>query len=184
MFKKISIVVIALFLFGGSTFAFAWWDDLETSDDDITIGVGEGVTLEDVDAADFGEDTLVPSGVVTQAGQTDSLSNTYTLDISSEDEITDNLEFNVTIDVTDTITVGDFDLEEYLVFTIAGETGLERTYNDFEDVFGSFEDEGYQGDIEIKVEFDSDLLDETNSESRDDIFNSEITFDITFELTD
>ena len=180
MFKKISIVVIALFLFGGSTFAFALWDSLETSDDDITIGVGEGVTLEDVDAADFGEDTLVPSNVVTQAGQTDSLSNTYTLDISSEDEITGNLEFNVTIDVTDAYS-DEFNLEDYLVFTIVGESnGTSHTISNFEDVFG--EDVGYQGDIEIKVEFDSDLLEEEDSEFRDDIFNSEIKFNITFEL--
>ena len=181
--KKLFALLLVVFLFGGSTMAFAWWDSLEISDDNITIGVGEGVTLEDVTAADFGENTLVPSGVVTQAGQTNSLSNTYTLDISTEDKINDDLKFKVTIEVTEAFTDdNDFDLEEYLVFTIDGETGLERTYDDFEDVFG--EEVGYQGDIEIKVEFDSALLDENNSDFRDDIFNSDITFNITFELTE
>ena len=83
MLKKLSILAIALFLFGGSTFAFAWWDDLETTDSDIEIGVGEGVTLE-IDASDKAEGNLVPASAVEQDGQTDEIKLTYTLDLDTE----------------------------------------------------------------------------------------------------
>jgi len=83
MLKKLSILAIALFLFGGSTFAFAWWDDLETTDSDIEIGVGQGVTLE-IDALDEAEDNLVPASAVEQEGQTDEITLTYTVSLDTD----------------------------------------------------------------------------------------------------
>ena len=199
MFKKISIVVIALFLFGGSTFAFAWWDDLETSDDNITIGVGEGVTLEDVAAADFGNDSLVPSGVIEQEEQTDELANTYTLNVNSENEITDSVDLEITID---NVSTGAVDFADQVEFEVTGSAisvdtttdsngisvTLENVFND--GFFGDFDDGAsgdfsYQQEFELLVRFiDGFENNDTFVGDREDIFNSDIKFDITFELTD
>ena len=159
MFKKISIVVIALFLFGGSTFAFAWWDDLETSDE-ITIGVGEGVTLSaSVDESIEDEEVLVPNNVVQKENDVNEAAFTYTVSLDNEEDITSDLELKV--DISDI------------------EVGGESDDDGFINVDG---DETYDFDVdekEIKITVTLDDVEDDN-EPNDGIQNEDITFDVTF----
>ena len=162
MFKKISIVGIALFLFGGSTFAFAWWDSLETSDDNITIGVGEGVTLEASTEDTLGDDVLVPSNVVQKTNDVNETVFTYTVELDRGEEVTSDLDLTISVD---NIKVGgenadDFVNIEYVEtvenFTVTGQS------------------------IEIKVSL-ADVNE--NNEPDYDIQSKDITFDVTFTAT-
>ena len=84
MIRKIGVLVLFLVLIGGSAGAFAWWDSLETTENDVTIGVGEGVTIS-VDLDTQTDGNLVPDGVI----------------MKTEDITSSAITFNVTLDRTD-----------------------------------------------------------------------------------
>ena len=157
MLKKLSILAIALFLFGGSTFAFAWWDDLETTDSDIEIGVGQGVTLE-IDASDEAGDNLVPASAVEQDGQTDEITLTYTVSLDTEVDEELNLKTEIEnksfdddgLNADDVINI-DIDPDETTIKNEDVEITLTVTLSDDED--------DYEGDVsdyfEAKISFNA-----------------------------
>jgi len=187
MIKKLSVVLLAILLFAGTSFAFAWWDSLET-DETVNIDVGEGVTLSS-DSVDFDEN-LRPQGVITQEGQTDELSDMFVLDVSSEGEIEDDINLEVSIE---NLSTGSVDFSDYIEFEFDNEKTLtggaidEAPAYTATDVFGENgffggQPEDYEGELELSVRLIEDFTDYTDEEDRDEIFNSPIDFDITFEL--
>lgn len=80
MKKRILAVIALVLLFGGTTLAFGYWDNLATSQTDQTVVIGEGVTLT-VAAGVHADDTkvLVPSGVVMKANDVTSYVITYSV---------------------------------------------------------------------------------------------------------
>lgn len=77
MFKKLIAVLAMVIVLGGSTMAFAWWDDLQKTQNE-TLTIGEGVTLQvaAVATAPVGK-VLVPAGVVIKANDVTSIVLTY-----------------------------------------------------------------------------------------------------------
>ncbi len=88
--KRFVFVLALLLIVGGSSVAFAWWDSLDVTEEEITIGVGEGVTLNVSSSNDF-NDVLVPAGVVSQEGQVQSYELTYTVNLDRDIDETLNL---------------------------------------------------------------------------------------------
>ncbi|MFH5882609.1 hypothetical protein [Liberiplasma polymorphum] len=99
MKKKLGVLFLLVVLFSGSAFAFAWWDNLET-DETVTIGVGQGVTL-NVTVGSQTTGNLVPSGVVEKTGDVTEVVLTYNVVLSTATTDPLNLtveESNVLID--------------------------------------------------------------------------------------
>lgn len=95
MKKRIMALLILLLLFGATTVAFAYWDELQQTEEDITLPVGEGVTLEVAVGDEMTPGTkLVPSGVVLKTGDVTSVALTYTVNLDAA-PLTD-LNFSVT----------------------------------------------------------------------------------------
>ncbi len=159
MLKKLSILAIALFLFGGSTFAFAWWDDLET-DTDVEIGVGQGVTLSASVDDSLGEDeVLVPSNVVQKVNDVNEVEYTYTVELDNEEDINSDLDLDV--DISSIEVGGEEDSDEFI--------NVDVDQPDDFDVDGT--------EITITVSLD-DV--EDDDEPVYYIQNEDITFDVTF----
>ena len=156
MIRKIGVLVLFLVLIGGTAGAFAWWDSLETTENDVTIGVGEGVTISvDLDAQTSG--SLVPDGVIMKTG-----------DITSS-----AITFNVTLDPTDLEEELDLQAEVNNI-----EIGESDTYASL--VNASVDNPGtIQNDLVVVTV--TVTLDEPEDQTEyDAIKNSDITFDVTF----
>lgn len=77
MKKKLLALLALLLLFGGTTVAFAYWDDLAQTEQEVLV-IGEGVTLEVAAVATApANSVLVPDGVVMKANDVDSIVLTY-----------------------------------------------------------------------------------------------------------
>ena len=156
MIRKIGVLVLFLVLIGGSAGAFAWWDSLETTENDVTIGVGEGVTISvDLDTPTDGN--LVPDGVI----------------MKTEDITSSAITFNVTLDRAD--------LEEELNLQAEVnniEIGGSDTYAEL--VNASVDNPGTIQNDSVVVTVTVTLDEPADQTAYDEIKNSDITFDVTF----
>ncbi len=156
MIRKIGVLVLFLVLIGGSAGAFAWWDSLETTENNVTIGVGEGVTI----SVDFDTQTdgnLVPDGVI----------------MKTEDITSSAITFNVILDRTD--------LEEELDLLAEVnniEIGESVTYASLVNV--SVDNPGTIQNDSVVVTVTVTLDEPEDQTEYDAIKNSDITFDVTF----
>ena len=157
--KRIMFVFLMALLLGGSAFAFAWWDNLEDSQS-VSIGTGEGVTLEVALGPDDGDDKLVPAGVVPQPGQTESYELTFNVEL--DNEITGDLALNI---VASNVEVDDStDLSGYIDVDIA------------DDNSGRIGNETVVVTVTVTLTVDSGDP-EADIEA---LKNADITFDLTF----
>ncbi len=85
MFKKrLLAVLLVVILLSGTSMAFAWWDNLsQTENEVITIGEGVNLTVTAVAEAPAGA-TLVPAGVVMKSGDVDEIVLTYNVKLDQE----------------------------------------------------------------------------------------------------
>ena len=84
MFKKLAIIAVALFAFGGTVSAYAWWDTLqETQSETLTVGEGTDLVVAVNATAPVGK-VLVPNGVVMGVNDVDSIVLTYDVNLSKE----------------------------------------------------------------------------------------------------
>lgn len=94
MVRKLSAVVLLLFLFAGSATAFAWWDTLDRSETEVvTIGVGTRLSLKE--NTQSAEGNLIPLSANLKEGDVKDVVFTYTL--SLDEEITGTLPFSVVV---------------------------------------------------------------------------------------
>ena len=177
MLKKLSILAIALFLFGGSTFAFAWWDDLETTDSDVDIEIGEGATLE-VDFAEVTDKSLVPNSAIQTEDTTTEAAVEY--EIGFEENIeTSSIDLTLTFgafEIDDEDNVGDsdvlvediIDIDESVEFS---DLDVSDGSTETVDFTVALDDESIQDNLD-----DDDL----NEEDIETIQEGSLTFDVTF----
>ncbi len=156
MIKKLSIITIALFLFGGSTLAFAWWDSLETAET-VEVGIGEGVTIS-VDLDEQTDGVLVPEGVVMKDDDITEAEIDFTV-ILDRTDLVEELDLLVTID---NVEIDGDDTNAGLVGTSISNPGIIQ--ND-------------PVEVTITVTLD-EPVDETQYDA---VANKDITFDVTFE---
>ena len=153
--KKLVGVLLAVFIFGGSALAFAWWDQLET-DENVTIPVGQGVTIS-VSLDEQTTGNLVPEGVVLKTGDVESVVIDFDVSLDSSDLVS---ALNLSTTVSNIEINGD-DAHAALVTTVV--SGATSIQNDTVTVI-------------ITV-----TLDEPGSQAAyDAIINQDITFDVTF----
>ena len=165
--KKLFALLLVVFLFGGSTMAFAWWDQLETTDETITIGVGEGVTLQQsVDDSLDVDEVLVPSNVVQKTNDVNEVVFTYTVELDLGSDVTSKLDLAVNVD---NIKVGTELMEDSFVNV------------DYTNLFTDFTVTGQEVTITVSLD-DVDDVDE-NNEPTYNIQGEDITFDVTFTAT-
>ena len=82
--KKFIVAALLLLMVGSTSLAFAWWDSLETVENDVTIGIGEGVTISvNLDKQTTG--VLVPSGVVLKTNDVTSVDVEFTVSLDRND---------------------------------------------------------------------------------------------------
>ena len=177
MLKKLSILAIALFLFGGSTFAFAWWDDLETTDSDVDIEIGEGATLE-VDFDEVTDKSLVPNSAIQTEDTTTEAAVEY--EIGFEEDIeTSSIDLTLTFGafkIDDKDNVGDsdvlvediIDIDESVEFS---DLDVSDGSTETVDFTVALDDESIQDNLD-----DDDL----NEEDIETIQEGSLTFDVTF----
>ena len=156
MIRKIGVLVLFLVLIGGTAGAYAWWDSLETTENDVTIGVGEGVTIS-VDLDTQTDGNLVPDGVI----------------MKTEDITSSAITFNVTLDRTD--------LEEELVL-LAEVNNIEIDGSDTYALLvnASVDNPGTIQNDSVVVTVTVTLDEPADQTEYDAIKNSDITFDVTF----
>ena len=156
MIRKIGVLVLFLVLIGGSAGAFAWWDSLETTENDVTIGVGEGVTIS-VDLHTQTDGNLVPDGVI----------------MKTEDITSSAITFNVTLDRTDLEEELEL-LAEVNNIEIGGSDAYALLVNASVDNPGTIQNDSVVVTVTV-------TLDEPEDQTAyDAIKNSDITFDVTF----
>ena len=159
--KKLVGVLLAVFIFGGSALAFAWWDSLTVEENNVTIGIGEGVTLQVVLDPAASTDELVPAGVVAQPGQTTSYVLTYNVDIDNTiDEVLD-----LVVTASNVQVNGDSVLGAYINVDIT------------DDNSGTIQN----GTVVVTVTVTLDMDSSTPSADVTAVKNQDITFDLTFE---
>jgi len=157
--KKLFALLLVVFLFGGSTMAFAWWDQLETTDENITIGVGEGVTIS-VNLDEQTQGSLVPNGVVMKTNDITEVEVKYTVNLDSSD-INEALNFDVSV--------------------INKEIGGSDTYKSLVDI-DVVSDSTIQNES-VDVTLTVTLNMPSNQTEYDAIVNQNITFDVQFNAT-
>ena len=103
--KKLFALLLVVFLFGGSTIAFAVWDQLETTSDVVEISVGEGVVIS-VTLDDETEGNLIPEDAVLKEDDVKEVKLEFVVELDQDDlEETLNLKAivqNLKIDDSDT----------------------------------------------------------------------------------
>ncbi len=84
MLKKLFAALVIALLLSGSALAFAWWDNLEQTQNE-TLTIGQGVTLQvsAVATAPSGK-VLVPAGVVLKSNDVESVVLTYNVKLDLE----------------------------------------------------------------------------------------------------
>lgn len=83
--KKVLFVLLAIVMIGGTFGAYAYWDNLSQEDTNITIGVGQGVTLNvDLDEAIPANTYLIPAGAIQKPGDVYEIVLEYTVVLSTE----------------------------------------------------------------------------------------------------
>lgn len=157
MIKKLVFALLVVALFGGSALAFAWWDQLETSQDDVTISVGRGVTIS-VNLDEQTTGNLVPSGVVLKTGDVTAVDVEFTVSLDSSDLI-DALLLNVSVD---NILIDGVDTHAGLVNVAISNPG-------------TIQNTSVEVVITVTLSMPSDQA------TYDAIANKAITFDVTFE---
>lgn len=95
MKKRMLAILLVLFLLGGSAVAYGYWDNLSQEQNNVTLTVGEGVTLEVAVGDQMGaNDVLVPAGVVLKANDVTSVALTYNVNL--DQAVLSNLNLTVT----------------------------------------------------------------------------------------
>ena len=157
--KKLFALLLVVFLFGGSTMAFAWWDQLETTDENITIGVGEGVTIS-VNLDEQTQGSLVPNGVVMKTNDITEVEVKYTVNLDSND-INEALNFDVSVI---NLEIGGLDTYKSLVDIIVVSDS-------------TIQNESVDVTLTVTLNMPS------NQTEYDAIVNQNITFDVQFNAT-
>jgi len=158
MKKRILAVLLVVLLFTGTAVAFGYWDNLSQSETDITIGVGEGVTLS-VTAQDGvpSGNVLVPAGALMKTNDVDEIVLTY------------NVKLDKAVVTAPTLTVTSSNVK------INGST----TYSslvDIDIVLGS----STVNDSDVLVTVTVTLLEPGDVTAYNAVINHNITFDLTF----
>ncbi len=157
MLRKLSLFVIALVLIGGSALAFAWWDNL-TVEEEETITIGEGVTLEVLAVAEVPEGkALVPAGVILKADDVDEVELTYNVKLDTE--VPEALDLDV---VSSNIEIGGD-------ATYAGLVNIDISLA-----------ESTVNDVDVLVTVTVTLDEPADQTEYDAIVNQDITFTLTF----
>jgi hypothetical protein len=156
--KKLLGLFLLVFLLAGSSLAFAWWDNLTVTDDTVTIGVGQGVTIQ-VNLSDQTTGELIPSTAVQKPGDVTEVVLTYDVDLDVT--ITGTLNLDVTVDNIE----------------IGGASTLSNLVN------VTVNNPGTISNTTVTVTITVTLDEPLNQADYDTIKNSDITFDVTFTAT-
>ena len=159
--KKFVIAALLLLMVGSTTLAFAWWDSLQTEENDITIGIGEGVTIS-VSLEEHITGNLVPAGVVQKTGDVTEVVIDFEVSLSPSELVS---ALNLSAVASNIAIGGDTDLAQYVSVVRSGATTI-------------------QNDV-VTVTFTVTLLMDENTPSAavSRAQKSDITFDVTFEAT-
>lgn len=96
MLKKLAIILVALFAFGGTVSAYAWWDQLDQAAVDQTLTIGSRTNLGlTVNASAEAEKTLVPDEALLGVNDVKSYTFTYTLVLDKQLATDQNLDATV-----------------------------------------------------------------------------------------
>lgn len=96
MLKKLAIVLVALFAFGGTVSAYAWWDQLDQAATDQTLTIGSRANLGlTVNASAEAGKTLVPDEALLGVNDVKSYTFTYTLVLDKQLATDQNLDATV-----------------------------------------------------------------------------------------
>ena len=162
MLKKVLFAVLAVVLFGGSALAFAWWDNLSDTSGTITIGVGEGVTIQ-ASTADVlnPAEKLVPEGVILKTGDVTSVVFEFEVELTQDTDLLAALDLDVTITG---LLVGGVD-----------------TYNQYIDIDIVVAPETiFNAPVTVTITVTLDMDSETPTAAVEAVQNQDITFNVTF----
>jgi len=157
--RKLFALLLVVFLFGGSAMAFAFWDQLETTSEEVEIGIGEGVVIS-VSLDDYAEGNLIPEDAVLKDGDVKEVELEFTVTLSSIDldEILD-----LEVSVINLAINGDTNLAH--VVDVPVPTGL------------TIENDPVEVKLTVKLNMPADEAE------YDLVKNQNITFDVEFNAT-
>ena len=160
MFKKFTIVLVALFAFAGTVSAYGWWDSLQESQTDQTITIGRGTDLVvTVNASAEAGKTLVPDEAL--LGIDDVKSYTFTYDLVLDKQLVN--------DATLTATVSNI------------EVGGVANPLDAINIAVSYDTQAINQDSTVVVTLTVTMDNPVDQAHYNQLANQEITFDVTFE---
>lgn len=159
MFKKLAIVLLALFAFGGTVSAYAWWDTLQEQELGQTLTIGEGTDLEiTVNASAEAGKFLVPDEALLGVNDVKSYTFTYDLVLSKQLQTDANL----------TATVNNI-----LVGGVANPGGAI-------DVAVSYDTQSINADSVVVVTLTVTMANPVDQAQYNLLANQDIVFDVTF----
>ena len=159
--KKFLVAALLLLMVGSTSLAFAWWDSLETQQENITIGIGEGVIISHTLTQDT--ETLVPSGVVMKTGDVTEIVVTFNVQLDRTD-LVDPL--NLAAVVSNVAVNGNATLGSNYIVTVVSNPGTIQN-----------------APVTVTVTVSLNMNSSTPSADVTAVKNQNITFDVTFTAT-
>jgi|AntRauTorcE11897_2_1112592.scaffolds.fasta_scaffold00016_47 hypothetical protein len=167
MLKKLMVAVFLVLILGGSTIAFAWWDNLSESRLEaniVTLGEGATMTTSPVVIDPATDGYLIPSSAILKPGDTHEILLNYNVNIDQPIASALNLLVTVT-DINVGSTPNPFDLISVNV------TNPGTILNDPVNVI-----------LSVTID-DSSLLPSEYEAARLALMNNQISFNIHFQVT-
>lgn len=157
MYKKLGALLVLLFILGGTVGAYAWWDS-RTRDEEETINIGHGVTLEVEAVAEAPEGKfLIPVGAIVKSDDVTEVVLTY------------NVAFNYALAEDLYLVVTHKDVE------IDGDDSLAHLVN-----IDIHQAEAMVNNVDVLVTVTVTLSEPADQAEYDAIANKPITFTLTF----
>ena len=197
MLKKLSFIFVIALLLGGSALAFAWWDNLEQTETNQELEIGQGVRLTVADETTSGQGLLVPQGSFYASGAEYTTHAAFSYELSLEEgALADGFVADLTVTLENLALElnGDtFEFEPHLftlkinddpvtVGTVTTSIGGSNEYSYTITFDEAFYDENGEFTVDLQITLKEHPDSNLDASDYAAVAGKNLTFDISFEL--